>query len=213
VSYDSNYLLFSNETYRSRVVYLADFRCRKIGSSLAFFYCNPSTTASIVLGSFITQLISQFEMLLKPIPAVDRIEHRTSLDENELIEILLDLAASSLETIFILDGLDECRPADGEKILHFFEQVLLTVTKVANSTCRAFISSREDSNGLERLSSCYTRLALRDADVEKDIWDYVDNTVDDKIKMNQLKVRDPNLTSEIRKKLFDGAEGMYVFLE
>jgi len=162
------------------------------------------------LGSFITQLISQFEKLLKPIPAVEGIEHRTSLDENELIEILLKLAASSLETIFILDGLDECRPADGGKILDFFEQLLLT--EVANSTCRAFISSREDSNVLERLSSCIG-LALRDADVEKDIWDYVDNTVDDKIKKKQLKVRDPNLTSEIKKKLFDGAEGMYVFLE
>jgi hypothetical protein len=163
------------------------------------------------LGSFITQLISQFEKLLKPIPVVEGIEHRTSLDENELIEILLNLTTSSLETIFILDGLDECRPADGEKILHFFEQVLLT--KVADSTCRAFISSREDSNGLERLSSCYTGLALCDTDVEKDIWDYVDNTVDDKIKTKQLKVRDPNLTSEIKKKLFDGAEGMYVFIE
>ena len=150
-------------------------------------------------------------MLLKPIPTVEGIEHRTSLDEDELIEILLNLAASSLETIFILDGLDECRPADVEKILDFFEQVLLT--KVTDSTCRAFISSREDSNRLERLSSCCTGLALRDADVEKDILDYVDNTVDDKIKTKQLKVRDPSLTSEIKKKLFDGAEGMYVFLE
>jgi hypothetical protein len=163
------------------------------------------------LGSFITQLISQFEKLLKPIPVVEGIEHRTSLDENELIEILLNLAASSLETIFILDGLDECRPADGEKILDFFKQLLLT--KVANSTCRIFISSREDSNGFERLSSCCIGLALRDADVEKDIWGYVDNTVDDKIIKKQLQVRDPNLTSEIKKKLFDGAEGMYVFIE
>ena len=160
------------------------------------------------------QLVSQFDKLRKPIPALvkEKVglahnEFRTILEENELIEILLGFAANSLETFFILDGLDECTPNEREKMLTFFGQLLQTT--VIGSTYRVLLSSREDINVLQELPSCIG-LPIRDAVVEGDIRQYVLETVDDLISKGKLKVGDKTLADDIKIKLSHGAQGMYV---
>jgi hypothetical protein len=202
---------FSNEASRRRIVDLAKVRHENRESSLAYFFCGPSTTALAVLAKFIRSLISQFVTPRKPIPVLvkEMVEqvHNEACDEDKLIKILLRLAAKSREAVFILDGLDECLPREWEKILSFFKRLLQT--KVTDSTYRAFISSREDFSRLEQTLSCIG-LSIHDTDVERDIRDYVEKTVDDKIKEKQLRVRNPELPGKIKKELIDGAKGMYV---
>jgi hypothetical protein len=158
------------------------------------------------------QLTVQFEKLSKPMPAVlmkkaaqAHDECRGSFDTDELAEILLAFATNSLETYFILDGLDECIPEEREKILSFFEQLLRK--RVSGSTYKILISSRDDVNVTQEIPSC-TRLPIHDTDVKGDIGEYVSNTVDDLIQKRKLKVRDNCLIADIKDRLTIGAQGM-----
>jgi hypothetical protein len=199
-------------------VHHAKLRHGKAGSALAFFYCNSSEkrtlTALTILGSFIEQLGSQFGKLSKPMPVLlgekvkqARNERRSFFDEDELIEILFSFAANSLETFFILDGLDECVPGEREKVLSFFGR--LSQRKVAGSIYRILISSRVDVDVSREIPSCI-RLPILATNLEGDIYEYVHNVVDDLIEKEKLKVRDDSLVVDIKKKLSHGAQGMYV---
>ncbi|KAI9769489.1 MAG: hypothetical protein M1840_003966 [Geoglossum simile] len=204
----------------SVIVHHAKLRRGKSGNALAFFYCtsfDPRTlTALTILGSFIMQLMAQFEQLSKPMPAIltkkavqARDECRNSIDTDELVEILLAFATNSLETFFILDGLDECIPEEREKMLSFFEQLLQR--KVSGSTYRILISSRDDVNVSQEIPSC-ARLPVHDTDVEGDICEYVSNTVDDLIQKRKLKVHDESLIVDIKERLTIGAQGMFLWV-
>ena len=159
--------------------------------------------------------MSQFEKLSKPLPEMliakvqqAHDERRGCFDIGELTELLLDFAANSLETYFILDGLDECVPAEREKVFSFFKRLLQG--KATSSTCRVLISSRDEVNVIQEIPSC-TRLPIRDTDIKEDICEYVCNTVDDLLQTRKLKVRDDSLIADIKEKLINGAQGMYVF--
>jgi hypothetical protein len=161
-----------------------------------------------------TQLVFQFEKLSKPLPAVltERArqahdERRSYLDTDELIELLLVLAANSLETYFILDGLDECISEERETVLSFFKQLLQR--RVTGSTYRILISSRDEVSVSQEIPSCI-RLPIRDIDMKGDIREYVCDTVDDLLQKRKLRVRDESLVSDIKERLISGAQGMYV---
>ncbi|RYP64493.1 hypothetical protein DL771_008737 [Monosporascus sp. 5C6A] len=156
-------------------------------------------------------------MLQKPIPAMLKEmveeaykEYRETFDEDELIQILLSLAANSRETFFILDGLDECRPDERKTMLDFFVQLLQAT--VPSSTYRVFISSREDFYRSQRILSC-VGLPIHDTDLKSDITNYVVKTVDHRREKGQLNVRDENLVCEIKDKLINGAEGMFLWVK
>lgn len=137
---------------------------------------------------------------------VEQVHNEKACDEDKLIKILLSLAAKSHEAVFILDGLDECRPREWEKILGFFKQLLQTTD--TNSTYKVFISSREDFSSLQQTLPC-VGLSIHDTDVKEDIRDYVKKTVDGKVEERQLRVC-TELAREIKEELINRAEGMYV---
>jgi hypothetical protein len=124
-----------------------------------------------------------------------------------LIELLLAFAANSLETYFILDGLDECAPEERGKVFSFIERLL--ERKVTGSTYRILISSRDEVNVSQEIPSCI-RLPIHDRDMKGDICEYVCNTVDDLLQKRRLKVRDDSLIADIKERLINGAQGMYV---
>ncbi|KAI9778532.1 MAG: hypothetical protein M1839_008063 [Geoglossum umbratile] len=204
----------------SVIVYQAKFSRERNGSALAFFYCDssePQTLSALtVLGTFTKQITSHFEKLSKPIPAILRgkieqiqDEGRSSFDIDELTDILLDLATKSLETFFILDGLDACEPNDREEILGFFEQLLNI--KAPRSSVKVLISSREDADVSRSISSCL-QLPICATHTSADICDYVGATVDSRIRSKKLIVRDDALVTEIKEKLTDGAQGMFLWV-
>ncbi|KAI9776415.1 MAG: hypothetical protein M1839_009612 [Geoglossum umbratile] len=205
----------------SVIIHHAKLRHGKVGSALAFFYCTsfePETlTASTILGSFIIQLMLQFEKLFKPLPEVlmEKVqrahdERRGYFDTDELIELLLVFAANSLETYFILDGLDECTPEEREKVFSFFKRLLQR--KATGSTYRVLVSSRDEVNVIQEIPSC-TRLSIRDTDINGDICEYVRSTVDDLLQRGKLKVRDDRLIADIKEKLINGAQVMFLWVE
>ena len=198
------------------IVYQAKFRREKTGSALAFFYCNSSQpqtlSISTILGSFIKQIASHFEKLSKPIPAIlsekmDQVqdEDRSSFDVDELVDILLDFAAKSLETFFILDGLDECEPKDRGEILKIFEQLLNANNP--RSLCKVLISSREDINVSRAIPRCF-QLSICATHTSSDIRGYVNSVINERVSTKEIIVRDASLVAEIKEMLTNGAQGM-----
>jgi hypothetical protein len=200
------------------IVYQAKFRREKIGSALAFFYCSfdqPQTLNVLtILGSFVKQIASHFEKLSKPMPPelskkIKQVqdEDRDSFDLEELVDILVSFTTKSLETFFILDGLDECESSDRVEVLDFFRRLL--DVRAARSSCKLLISSREDVNVSRSIPSCL-QLPICATHTTADICGYVDSIVDDRIRTKELTVHDDSLVSEIKERLANGAQGMYV---
>ena len=196
------------------IVYQAKLRRGKTGSTLAFFYCDseyPETLSPLtILGSFVKQIASHFEKLSKPAPdslaeKIEQVEGRRLFDVDDLVEILLDFSAKSLETFFILDGLDECRPEDREEILSFFKQLLNL--EINRSSCKVLVSSREDVDVSRTIPSCL-HLSICATHTSSDIRQYVDNIVNERIRAKKIFVGEGSLVAEIKERLTNGAQGM-----
>jgi hypothetical protein len=199
------------------IVEAAKKRSVSTGAAVAYFYCDHAQSETLasttIFRSIMKQLITHYRILRKPLPqCVDEgLEqaHRLgwkSFDPIELCSFLLDLINSLSETFLILDGLDECDPKERRDILKFVTSSLKRPG--SKRICKFLVASREEVNMRHWVPNCF-QISINDKNIHSDICSFVDRTVDNKLEEESL-VATPSLVNEIKKRLIEGAKGMYV---
>lgn len=135
------------------------------------------------------------------------INKRLKLDDLE--SLLHSVSTHFGRTLIILDALDECNDLD-----LFVERLKqLNSSSIKSTNIQILVTSRHEIN-LERLLLSHAKfhLKLSKADVLNDIHTYVSAEMDARISSGKLKLRQPNLRTDIISSLTARADGMLVLL-
>ena len=177
-------------------------------SAMAYHYCrfsNPtSLSPSMLVGSFVGQLLRQLEFLI-PEPLLGRVDklyrgHKrksTLLTLEELREVFVETSRCFEKLFLVIDGLDEM-PLDGRWcILDFLGNIA-----EGDDDIKVFVSSRAEMD-LESAFSFYCTVAITPSDVAPDIERFVRRKLaSSRFHTSQIE--------EVVRELVSRADGMYV---
>jgi hypothetical protein len=190
-----------------------------LGNATVYFYCQNEQIdmlkGSDLFASYIKQLLLHLVIINKPCPeAIQRKIRKffgskhSEPDFDDLAEIFSGLFAYTPETIYIVDGLDELKKREVERILRVVRQVFGGKSKPHGS--RILIFSRDQIApylNVTRFISGTAYISTSLKNVTKDIQLYVENIIDYKMSCHEL-TSDVTLTKEIKQTLVDKASGM-----
>lgn len=129
----------------------------------------------------------------------------TKPDADDLLKILFFVLEQFSEVFLILDGVDECGGNDRTELLMAIQSILGSDTRT--TTLKLFIASRPDVD-LKRTFNSYITLPISVDNTTADIIPFINGIVREKVKSQELLVRDPSLVGEIIEALVNGAQGM-----
>ena len=175
---------------------------------IAFFFMHNSNAKSLEASSILRCLIRQS---LTVDTLTINIEHQlkhcleaNSPDADELLSIMESLSQKSLIHFIVLDGLDEL-PKSERDIVFKVIKVLLTT----GSNIKFFASSRQEiRREMEINFGQYHHRAMSCDEVQKDIKEYIELSIEEKLAKEELILGDQGLLPEITSTLLKGARGM-----
>lgn len=178
-------------------------------TTVVYYYCDSSDSRSLelqnILGTMIRQLLEkiiisetleqQIEKYFQPLARV--------ATEKELCTLLLD-ATQNYSTVYVLiDGLDECKRKDLDKILPMLSQLLRSMRPLI----KIALFSREESMIANALKN-YPRVRVSSDKISLDLSTFIKEAVESKIESGQLCISEPQLKNEVIDALINGAQGM-----
>ena len=177
-------------------------------TSIGYFFCrhddSESLIARTILGSIARQLMSSLPY-----------ERYAKLDEDlqgskptidDVFRILKTTLRRDHEYIIIVDGLTECEEGEVCQTI----EILNSLLNLGDLKIRAYYSYRTNSIVWPLTAWRVFRVAIRAADVEDDINQYIQISLENRIKDDVLQVGDPYIASIIQEALMQGAQGMFV---
>ncbi|KAL2834784.1 ankyrin repeat-containing domain protein [Aspergillus pseudoustus] len=178
-------------------------------TTIAYFFCQQDTLNSMqaqtVFASLARQLLHSVADLA---PASDFIRENPHTDTENLLELLTKTLPQNYQAYIVLDGLDDCK--DGERTL-LLEALRGLQSRVHLSLC---ISVRSEvSENLKLSYYGFRKLSMFSLpDRNPDIVDFIQLELERCLETGRLRVNDPSLVLDIREKLTQGAEGMFLWV-
>ena len=180
------------------------------GTGLAYFYCDykdiGKQTVQGFLSSILVQLCNQNSGFFKRVQTIYESQkdcHRV-LRTDELVQILrAGLAAFNFNSILILvDALDEC--TEGGDLI----ETISEIKGLPLSNVKVLLSSRREGYITDLLGKERLQLEIKDTNVAGDIESYITSRLQEVLQNGKLKLRNPDLASEIKCALISGSHGM-----
>lgn len=192
---------------------------RILGNAAVYFYCQNEQRdmlkGSDLLASYIKQLLLHFVVISKPYPVA--VEEQISKffgtrhsepDFDDLAEIFSSLFEYTPKTIYIVDGLDEFKEREVERVLLVVRKVFGGKSELHGS--RILIFSRDQIASylnVTRFVPGTIHISTSLKDVTKDIQLYIEHQIEDKMSCREL-TNDISLMKEIKQTLLEKASGM-----
>lgn len=183
----------------------------------AYFYCSRNTAEASrakpeqILRSVLRQLADSRSGDALPHCLIDSSNSPKSLDKDEIVNLIINVAETRRVTHIVIDGLDEC---DADLLFEIIDgcEAILGRTQ---SLVKIFVSSRNDLD-LIRWLQAYPNKEILSSDNQSDIDRFVSSEVDRRIfgpsrRFRARKISD-DLREHIKARLKAEANGMCVFL-
>ena len=176
---------------------------------VTYFFCRhdveESLKARTVLGSLVRQL-------LRPVadvsPAQLEIDSITvTLDIEGMLKLLQKVLPNQYKAYFVLDGLDECEPAQRDELLRHLQALQKTLT------LHICISFRKEPNSSVKLRLDQI-VAPRFAEIPEqnpDIDAFIEAELESCVMARRLVVGEPTIVLEIKNALIAGSQGMFLW--
>ena len=186
-------------------------RASSPSTAVAYLYCDYKNSAtqdlSNILGSLAQQFAKQDEesfVKLREFYETHNPEHRLDFRYgSEAMWNLIRTVTSVFDcAMIIIDGLDEC----GTNAPMVVDS-LTTLQDDEESTIKTLFLSRDEIEIRERLEN-YARVSI--AATSSDLKLYVAAEIAVRTRKKKLRIKDQSLKEQIRKRLVEGADGMYV---
>ncbi|KAI1124252.1 ankyrin repeat-containing domain protein [Nemania abortiva] len=171
-------------TYKDRATHSA----RKVLSSLAAQLARQNEEAFRILERYHQELVSQ--------------KHSAEEPSQQKLSNVFETMCRVFDQVFVIvDGLDEC---ETDEVVRSLSQLSL---KMNSASITALLLSRDVVNIRDRLEPdfVHTKIAAHTEDIQL----YVLTELEKRIESKQLRLRNPQLKTEIMDKLVTGAMGMF----
>ena len=210
-SQQASWLLYSGKLGSGKSVLLAnmvDDLFLQNKSIVTYFFCNFDVNESLECRTILGCLARQ---LLEHVPDSEHLEDivgdRPSwLDTDQLVAVIKHCV--SRPTHFVLDGLDECNQAQRTEIIKTLQtlqdEVPLSVCLATRFQGKQMISIQDKRN----VVTYEEKFPEKNPDIEA----YIEYEVNERINTEQLAVNGDDLVEEIKEKLWEGSEGMFLWV-
>jgi NTP pyrophosphatase (non-canonical NTP hydrolase) len=177
--------------------------------AVAFFFCdykNKQTHSAVnILGSLASQIARQKEKAYDSLANYyNELHPEKHLAKSLGIIGLQDALQGMMEELdkvfIIIDGLDECADNTDDVL-----EILMSLVNSQEKVSLALLS-RDEQNIREKLEDEFTHVPI--AAHTEDLQLFVAAEIENRIKSNKLRIRNPNLKDEIIQTLIKGAHGM-----
>ncbi|KAJ4223368.1 hypothetical protein NW759_006001 [Fusarium solani] len=181
------------------------------GTALAYFFCtyrNEITQEpTSILSSLCSQLARQdenaFEILKEYHDELTSERQLQAVASTKLIKILRRMCSSFDRVYLIVDGLDEC----AQQVEDCVESLAALLPSPQDETLNLALLSRDEIPIREIVGDQFQNIEI-EAHTE-DVDRYVAHELDQRIASRKLRLKDLALKDKIRKRLVDGAKGMF----
>lgn len=185
------------------------FTGRKLNDAIAFFFCRPdleeSCHARQILGSIVAQMLETKVKSLEDDALFQTYQESRNLDTMELVDFVLARLSPRFTYYMVLDGLDECESIEIDEIACGVNRFCTNGTIVF----KLMIVGRPDlERQFFRKKRATHKMSLSYTNVDADIQQYIELTLEECLEDHRLKLVDPQLILEISPALKDGAHGM-----
>ena len=173
---------------------------------IAFFYCDykdpRKQDVSKVFETILAQIADQNPAVLDQLQQMSTTCRKAEIrcSPKVLQEFVIECLALPDQTSIVIDALDECNNTD--ELLHLLQVIIMTRPKL-----RLFLTSRREYD-IEMGLSDLPQIHFAAGAIASDIEAFVQSQLQTLVSKGKLRVRDPNLKSEIREALCDNADGM-----
>lgn len=209
-------LLYTGKLGSGKSVLLANIvddlniHARNNASIVAYFFCrhemSESLKARTILGSLARQLLRTIPDLATVAGGFE--ETHTTQNTEKLLKLIFRGIPSSRKAYFVLDGLDECEPAEREVVA----QGLKRIQSALN--LRLLISFRlEPSNGLDPITKeLKVTHAATIPEENPDIETFIETQLGYCLESQRLILGDPAIILNIQDALLAGSQGMFLWV-
>lgn len=193
-----------------------DIFCHQSPSNtfISFFFCKDNQAESLqartILGSLIRQCLTVDKLSKNVEDKLSKLFSGFLPDVEELNPLFTAVSNLSQMHYVVIDGFDACPKVDRDAVL----AALHHISTSSQSSVKIYLSSREDirKDILKVFKNCHHQTMSR-REVDADIASYVEGVMQMKVEQGELTVGDPNLISEVRDALIQGADGMLVIFD
>ena len=179
-------------------------------TTVGYFFCryddSESTTARVIVGSLARQLLC--DLPRETFAELDRNLQQSSLDVDEVFEVLKSTLLQSRQYSILIDGLNECEDIEAQQTIEIMERLL----NLDELNIKIYCSFRTNSLNWPLSAAtwpCY-RILINAADIEADINHYIQATLEKNVMDDLLQVGDAYIVLAVREALVEGAKGMFV---
>ena len=177
-------------------------------TSIGYFFCryddSESTVARTIIGSIARQLLSGLPH--ESYAKLDKELQDSKPDIQAIFEILKATLIQGCQYIVIVDGLNDCEDTEAQQTIEILDSLL----NLGDLQIKIYYSYRANSIVWPQTAWPLYRVAIRCADVESDINQYIQISLESRIKHDILQVGSPYVASAIKQALMEGAQGMSV---
>lgn len=176
---------------------------------ISFFFVQFDSQNSLqsanILKSIIRQALSKTEVSSDIEVALDGIRRELPTQPQEIVKVL-EMVAEKFRTFYIvIDGLDECEKQERVDLLESLSSLTANFPNIL-----IFIASRDSiSDDIKRsFSHMHYHQSTGTLDAQSEIAIYVESSIEERLRREDLNVGDQSLINEIKTALIDGADGM-----
>jgi hypothetical protein len=146
------------------------------GISRAYFYCRHNdpekNTFTSVLRGLLAQLVQQDDDLLGYVYEKCSSISEANMESSGVLKELVGISLkSSKSTFVIVDGLDECKKGEAEKVVSWFTSMLREKPTADSGSIRLLFVSQRDGT-LDKMLSKASTISLENDEHQKDIESY-----------------------------------------
>ncbi|KAF5025652.1 hypothetical protein F66182_2258 [Fusarium sp. NRRL 66182] len=177
---------------------------------VTFFYPRfneqDSLRSETILRSIARQAIESASIVDDTLPLLALLS-RNNLATNALMELITKAVEAVDRLYIIIDGIDECEPAERRDLLKSLASLV-----AQNQGVRLFLATRETvSSEIRRAFDSYEQVSMGCSSGQCDISTYVTSTINALVDSEDLVVTDPSLVDDIKEALIKHADGMFLW--
>ncbi|OBT95296.2 hypothetical protein VE01_06606 [Pseudogymnoascus verrucosus] len=189
-----------------------NLNCRSKNVTVAYFFCRhdilESLKARTVIGSLARQLLRLIADLAIVARFIDKTTTDLALDFEEIFSLLQHSLPPTSRAYFVLDGLDECDPAERDILIKQLWKFQKTFSLLV---C---VSVRLDPSNVLKLSleQFINAQVTSIPDDNPDIDAFILAELESRIESKRLVIGNPMLILEIQDALIKGSQGMFLWV-
>lgn len=182
----------------------------EVGSVICYYYCHYANTLTLdissLVGTMIRQLLERIEIPEDVAEDINRLFRQGSTNPlpEDLIDLFIKVLSHFNRAMIIIDGIDELAKHGQTVVL----EALRRLMQLQDTTVKAMIFSRREEKLIRQAFKDNNSIDISVELVHDDIARYVSDSVDLKLKNDELKIRDPGLRQVIIDTLVDRAKDM-----